>query len=148
MKKLILLLSLSLFVAFHSAAQSDEYQQYLKQYFEASGSSQTFEVAIKQTIQNMKTAASGLSDETWDELEKEFLKTSIDDLVVKLQPVYEKYLTIDDLKAVIRFYESSVGKKLAVNTPLITQESMQIGGQWGMELGQKVMQRIQEEQDN
>lgn len=148
MKKLFIFLSVSLCLSITTQAQSDEYKAYLSKYFEVSGSSKTFEVAIKQTVQTMKGQSSGLSDETWNELEKEFLSTSMDDLVDKLLPVYENYLSINDLKAIIKFYESRVGKKLAANTPLITQESMQVGAQWGMELGEKVMRRIEEEQGN
>lgn len=128
-------------------AQDAEYKELLSKYFQASGSEQTFEVAIKQTVRNMKGQASGLDDATWDELENEFLSTSMNDLVTRLMPVYQNYLSKDDLRAIIEFYESRVGKKLAANTPLITQESMQVGSEWGMELGQKVMKRIEEKKN-
>jgi hypothetical protein len=49
-----------------------------------------------------------------------------------------------DLKEIIKFYESSVGKKLAQKTPVITQESMQAGQQWGQVIAGKVMKKMQE----
>lgn len=128
-------------------AQDTEYKQLLSRYFEVSGSKETFEVAIKQTIQTMQTQTVGLDEEAWNELEKEFLSTSIDDLVDILVPIYTKHLSVADLKGIIKFYESPVGQKLAEKTPFITQESMQSAGQWGMQLGQKVMERIEEKKN-
>jgi hypothetical protein len=77
-------------------------------------------------------------------LEKEFLKTSLDDLVDMLVPVYSKHLTLDDLQKIIDFYQTPAGKKYAEKTPLIMQESMQIGQQWGMKIGQKFQEKLQE----
>ncbi|MDW3190775.1 MAG: DUF2059 domain-containing protein [Cytophagales bacterium] len=148
MKTTILSFLLALSTPFVLQAQDDEYKQLLSRYFEVSGSKETFEVAIKQTIQTMRTQTMDLDDEAWDELEKEFLNTSIEDLVEILVPVYSKHLSADDLLGVIAFYESPVGQKLAEKTPLITQESMQSAGQWGMQLGQKVMEKIEEKKKN
>lgn len=128
-------------------AQDNEYRQLLSKYFEVSGSKKTFEVAITQTIQTMRTQTVGLDEEAWNELEKEFLSTSIDDLVEILVPIYKNHLSTDDLRGIIDFYESPVGQKLAEKTPFITQESMQSAGQWGMQLGQKVMERIEEKKN-
>ena len=35
-------------------------------------------------------------------------------------------------------YKTPVGKKLAEKIPLITQESMQVSMEWGMEIAQKM----------
>lgn len=147
MKSAVLPFILTLITPLFLNAQDAEYEELLSKYFEVSGSEQTFAIGIKQTVQTMRSQASGLDDETWNELEKEFLGTSIDELVEMLVPVYAKYLSADDLRGIITFYESPVGKKLSTTTPLLTQESMQVGGQWGMELGQKVMQRIEEKKN-
>ena len=148
MKVSILSFVLVLATPFVLQAQDNEYNQLLSRYFEVSGSKETFEVAIKQTIQTMRTQTAGLDDKAWNELEKEFLSTSIDDLVEILVPIYIKHLSAEDLKGVIAFYESPVGQKLAEKTPFITQESMQSAGLWGMQLGQKVMDKIEEKKKN
>lgn len=54
----------------------------------------------------------------------------MDDLVLMLSPVYAKYLNQNELQQLIEFYDSPVGEKLAESTPLITQESMQIGQEY------------------
>ena len=92
-----------------------------------------------------KEQFSDVPEETWNDLEKEFLKTSIDDLVDMLVPVYSRHLTLDDLQKIIEFYQTPVGQKYAEKTPLIMQESMQIGQQWGMKIGQEFQNILQEE---
>lgn len=57
-------------------------------------------------------------------------------------PIYQKYLTIDDLKQIIAFYESPVGKKLASVTPAMTAEGMQLGQQLGMEIATQIQKEL------
>lgn len=78
------------------------------------------------------------------EFEEEFAKTSIDDLTEMLVPVYKKYMTKEDLKELIEFYETPVGRKFAEYTPIIMQESMQIGQQWGLKIGQDFERKMME----
>ena len=47
-----------------------------------------------------------------------------DEMMELVIPVYEKYLTIDDLKSVIKFYKSPAGKKLLEAQPKIMKDSM------------------------
>ena len=79
-----------------------------------------------------------------DYVRKEFLNTSLDDLVEMLVPVYSKYMTQGDLEKLIEFYQTPVGKKYAKSTPMITQESMQVGQQWGMKIGQEFEKKMKE----
>jgi hypothetical protein len=46
---------------------------------------------------------------------------------------------------IIEFYQTPVGKKYAEKTPLIMQESMQVGQQWGMKIGQEFQNKLQEQ---
>lgn len=50
---------------------------------------------------------------------------NIDEMVAQLIPVYEKYFTEDELRGLMVFYQSPLGRKLLTATPLIMQESMQ-----------------------
>lgn len=54
-----------------------------------------------------------------------------DNLVKVYVPIYQKHLTLDDLKKIVAFYESPVGKKLGAVTPAITMEGMTAGQQLG-----------------
>jgi hypothetical protein len=53
--------------------------------------------------------------------------------------VYNKYYTHDEIKQLITFYKSPLGKRLVEVTPLLTQETMVIGQKWGEKLGQDII---------
>ena len=124
-----------------------EYAKTLKKMFEVSGSEATYQGVISQMVQMFKNQNSALSGSDFDAMEEEFKKTSIYDLAEMLVPVYSKHLTMDDLKAIIQFYESPAGKKLASKTPMITQESMAIGQEWGYKIGMEIQKKLEEKKD-
>ena len=142
MKKIIVFLFLSFVFTVSGFAQNNaEYTAALKKMFVASGSNETYKMAIKQMISLYK-AQSSLSQDKLKSMEEELLKTSMNDLTVKLVPVYQKYMTLSDLNEMIKFYESPVGKKFAKSNPLITQESMKIGQEWGMKIAQDFKNKL------
>lgn len=145
MKKIITLLSFVLFISSVSFAQSDAaYEKSLKKMFKVSGSSETFSTVIKQMMGMMRAQHADIDNEIWSAFEKEMLDTSMDDLVVQLVPVYKKHLSIEDIKGIIAFYETPVGKKYAKKTPLITEGSMEVGQVWGMGIAQKIQEKLEE----
>ncbi|TCO08230.1 DUF2059 domain-containing protein [Natronoflexus pectinivorans] len=121
-----------------------DYSKTLKKMFEVSGTEASYQTAIKQMISMFKHQYPNVGTKVWTELEKEFLKTSMDELTEMLVPVYSKYMSIADLQDIIKFYESPAGLKFAESTPLIMEESMQIGQAWGMKLGQEFTKRMEE----
>jgi hypothetical protein len=69
-------------------------------------------------------------------------KISIDDLLYACIPAYNKYYTHDEIKQLINFYESPLGKRLIEITPLLAQETMVIGQEWGEKLGQEIVNEL------
>ncbi len=139
---MIAFLVLSFVFTVSGYAQSNaEYSAALKKMFLVSGSNETYKMAIKQMI-SMYKSQSTLSPEKLKSLEDEMLKTSMKDLTDMLVPIYQKYMTISDINEMIKFYESPVGKKFAKNSPAITQESMKIGQEWGMKIGQELKNKL------
>lgn len=67
-----------------------------------------------------------------------------DDLLDMMVPIYDKYYTHDDIRELIKFYESPVGKKMVETMPLLLQESMQAGQEWGRALSEKMLQKLKE----
>jgi hypothetical protein len=53
--------------------------------------------------------------------------------------IYDKHYTHQEIKKLIEFYESPIGRRVIEETPAMTQESMAAGQEWGMRLGQKIM---------
>jgi hypothetical protein len=79
----------------------------------------------------------------WDDVQKEFNPEAMIQLII---PIYDKHLTHDDVRGLIAFYQSPLGRKMSAVLPQITQESMQAGQQWGMQIAQRVQKRLQEQQ--
>lgn len=145
MKKQIFLTLLALFSLSISQAQSESsYTQTLHKMFEVSGTENVYKAAISQVFGMFKQQYSAVDSTVWEELEGEFMQTSIDDIVEMLAPVYKRHLTEADMQTVIEFYQTETGKKFAEKTPLITQESMQIGQEWGRKIGEEFVKKMEE----
>jgi hypothetical protein len=142
MKKILFILLIAVTASVTASGQSKTYQATLKKYLEASGSMSAFKSAVSSMMGSFKQMNNSVPDEVWKELEKEFLGTSLDDLVTLLTPVYERHMTEADLNEIIKFYNSPTGKKLAEKTPAIMNESMEAGQTWGAAIGEKVMTQL------
>lgn len=59
-------------------------------------------------------------------------------LVEEIIPIYDRYLTHEDIQGLIAFYATSLGKKMLDMTPKIMADSMESGSK----LGQKLMLQV------
>ena len=57
-------------------------------------------------------------------------------------PIYDKYLSDDDIKSLIQFYESPAGRKLAAVTPALMAELQGVGEKQGEEEGRQTMLEV------
>ena len=73
-------------------------------------------------------------------------EVDFDELVELTIPIYEKHFTHDDIKQMIAFYQSPIGKKLLKKMPVIMQESMTAGIAWGQKLGAKLIEKMRDEE--
>lgn len=126
------------------SAQTDNYDASVKKMLLVSGGAETFKVVVPQMISMMKAQLPDVPASYWDEVQSEFSKAAFDELVALLVPVYKKHLSQQDIEAVIKFYETPAGKKMAAASPQISSESMQIGQQWGMQLAGKIQNKLKE----
>ncbi len=117
----------------------------VKKVMEVSQVKSTMEKSIGTMIEQGKKAAGPNADklppEFWPEVEKE-LRKQLPALLDTIVPLYAKHFTKSDLNALIDFYTSPAGRKLAEKQPLILQESMMAGSAWGEKIGRQVMERI------
>jgi len=76
----------------------------------------------------------------WAEIRR---KANLDGLLYECIPVYDKYYTHDDIKQLIKFYQSPLGRKMVDTSPFIMNETMAIGQRWGQEkLGPIIMSEL------
>ena len=59
-------------------------------------------------------------------------------------PIYDKYYSHKEIKALIDFYKTDLGRKTVTVLPYLTQESMMAGKKWGESLSEIAEKRITE----
>jgi len=135
MKKFILFLSI-FFTIFTTQSQNESYKEVLLDFMEAQGTLDTFNSTIDQ-----------MSEIMGNQIEEEKIKPLMDEmlsgLIDALVPVYQKHLSIQDLKDGIGMYQTPIGKKIAEKSPLISQETMGVSMQWGMQFSSKIQELME-----
>lgn len=133
MKKLFFTLAIILTAQLGTAQSS--FKDDIIKYLQISGSNAQMEVAKKQIIGMIPEAKQAEFNKEFDSL--------LPSLNEKLSDIYMKEYTHDDLKQMIKFYESPVGKKIAEKAGTVYEQSMLIGQEWGMELQGILMKYMQ-----
>jgi len=148
MKKLLIIVLAALISCAATVRADDispEKRQEIEKMLKSTGMEKVANQIMGQMIETFKTQSPDVPAEFWTKLQQQM---DVHDLISRIIPVYDKYYTLEDLKAINAFYESPAGQKVLANLPQITQECMKIGQQWGEEVGQKVAQQVQEEHGN
>jgi hypothetical protein len=96
---------------------------------------------MDQLMASFRNASPDVPPEFWDSFAREI---NGDELIEKIIPVYERNLTHEDVKGLIAFYETPLGAKVISTMPTITQESMGVGQEWGTELAQKALMKMED----
>lgn len=145
MKNLLFFIILFLGVSFGTQAQDTKaYQAAMTKMLEVSKSMEAMKQIAPQITAMLKQQSNGqLSDQALKEIETEMI-AMYDRMIQAMIPVYQKYLSLEDIKGIIAFYESPVGKKLAESNTKIAVEIMPIAQQIGMETMQKLAKNLEE----
>ena len=104
-----------------------------------SGSDKLAEQIMNAMIPQFQQLIPDIPNVFWIKINEEL---NVDDLLYACIPAYNKYYTHDEIKQLIVFYESPLGKKLVEVTPFLTQETMAIGQKWGEKLGQDIVNEL------
>ena len=128
-----------------TAQVSNEYTAALQKMLEVSNGLDATQQVMTQLFAVFKSQFSEVPAEVWDRLQKEMSTSMEKDFVGMLAPIYQKYLTLEDMKAIITFYESPAGKKVAASQTGIATERIQVGQKWGEQIGLKVQEQLKKE---
>jgi uncharacterized protein len=97
--------------------------------------------ASRQMMASLKPAFPSVPDTFWDEFQKEMNPDALIELVV---PIYDKHLSHADIKELIKFYETPVGKRMVKALPVIMKDSMAAGQKWGEDIAKRAVKRMKE----
>jgi len=134
MKKLFIATALLLSVQFASA-QSADFKKDVVEYIKLSGSAAQVTAVLEPVLAQ-------IPEDKRADLKKE-IDATLPSLYDKMADVMMKHYTHDDVKKMIEFYNSPVGKKIQEVTPKMTKDQMKAGQEWGMQLQGLLMKYMQ-----
>ncbi|MDD7885898.1 DUF2059 domain-containing protein [Flavivirga sp. 57AJ16] len=127
MKKTLLVCLLGITIIFQTNAQDNtEFKKITVEFIKLTGAGAAFENAIAQI-------GSGVSDTNKEAYTKE-AKGTLDALYAKMAELYMAEFTQDEIKELVAFYNTDLGKKLSEKQLSLTQKAMMFGQSWGMEV--------------
>lgn len=127
-----------------ATAQTSDFEKDIEKLLSVNGSSAAYDLAFDQMVAQFKMMKTEAPDEVWKQVRSEVFDKEIAALTKQLIPIYKKHFTHEDIKGMIAFYESPLGKKLTDTTGKITTETMQMAQTWGIQLGGKINTFLQE----
>lgn len=104
-----------------------------------------FDQDIDAQIEAMRRARPDVSDEFWEEFTAEFKRqASPDELMKAILPIYDKHFSHQEIRQLIAFYESPLGRKISTTLPEIQRESLEAGRVWGEQLGDRMNAKLKQ----
>ena len=123
----------------HETKQAD-----IKKLLGITGASNTGLRVFSQVIGMFQRAHSDVPEAVWIEMVSG-AEAKVDAFVMEmLVPIYDKHLTHADIKDLIAFYETPVGRKLLAVMPQMHHESRTAGEIWGREFARTVQEKLAE----
>jgi hypothetical protein len=124
-----------LFILFSQSINAQTKNDDILEFLRLTGTDKLAEQVLDSMIQQYKLLFPTVSNEMWF-LFKRDLK--IDDLLYLCVPIYSKYYSHDEIKQLIKFYETPLGKKVIRITPELAAETMKAGQEWGVSIGSSI----------
>lgn len=143
MKKTLFTIALLFCIAMSASAQTQEYKEELKKMMELSGTNATLKNMVPQMLTMMKQQGKTIPDDAMQLIGKE-IDAYLNDAMGKMDKIYYKYLTLNDLKELNKMYQTPVWIKMVKVQPQIQQELMPDMQKLGMEMGNKIVELLKE----
>ena len=117
----------------------------IRQLFTAMGVNKLGEQIWEQLNERMTKSNPQIPDSVWQEIDKEFRSEfSSGKFGEILIPIYRKYFSGDEIKQMIQFYQSPVGKKFVDVAPQLVGEAMAAGEDRGKEIVKRIQEKLKQ----
>ncbi len=128
MKKIVTIGIFLMFFGNVSAQENSEFKNETIEFLKLTGTGAAFENAIGQigaTVPELNRVAY-----------TEEANTTLDGLYSKMADLYMKEFTPDEIKELVAFYNTDLGKKVSSKQMALSQQAMMLGQAWGGEIQQ------------
>jgi hypothetical protein len=113
----------------------------IKRLMETMGSRKMAEQVLDQMMAILRQSTPAVPAAVWDELRGSFATGELEQLQLR---IWDEHFTHDDVKGLIQFYDSPLGRKLIEQQPHILKESMEAGQAWGMRALERMKQKLRD----
>ena len=107
--------------------------------------SRMIDLLIPQIMGSLKKENPKIPDAVWDEFTgmcAEEMKQSLPELEEPVIAIYDANFSADEIKQLVAFYQSPVGRKIVIQLPQLMQQSVAMGQSWGQQVGAHAIERI------
>jgi hypothetical protein len=125
MKKIILLFTIALSMTVVNAQDNDAFQKDAVKLVETLSKS-AFNSVVNQYV-------SMVSEDKQADFKKE-VEATFPDLFKAIAKIYMDEFTHDEVKDILAFYATPIGKKMADKSGVMSQKGMSAGQEWGLKL--------------
>jgi len=128
-----------------SAAKKADIEKLLEMTGATSLGKQMGVAVVAQMAQAIKQLRPDIPQRVIDALPGEVevvFEANIDSFMAQVIPLYHKYFTASEIKEMIAFYSTDLGKKTIRVMPQLMGESMAAGQKWGASLGPAIDERV------
>lgn len=138
---LTLALTLPAFAEEQADVESDGRKRALAlKVMEVTGATAQGEQVARSLLSPLRPYFPTVPEETWDELRLAF---DVDQIVELSIPIYTRNFDEQELKDLVEFYQSPLGRKVIERMPLVMQESMMAFNNWNQQKLREVVEKLQ-----
>ena len=124
--------------SFVARAQADSFEADIMKLQQVNGSVATTNSIFPRLVAQLKQSNPAVTELQWVSMKTDVFDAEVATLNEQLIPIFKKYFTQAEVKAMIAFYETPTGKKMAETTPQISMDQMQLTQTWAMGLMGKI----------
>jgi uncharacterized protein len=106
----------------------------IRELLELTGAGKLGQQVVLQLVPALKASMPQLPEAFWTSFTQDVNPEEMVDLVV---PIYAAHFTSEEIEQLVVFYKSPIGRRVTAELPVVMQESMAAGQQWGARLGQR-----------
>lgn len=103
----------------------------------------TFDRIVSEVIGNLRKTLPPIPDSAWEEV-KTMVRTdfTFENIEKLLIPIYTKHFTAREIKGLLAFYQSPVGRKYTRELPLLELETLEVSVQFGTDLRKRILESL------
>jgi hypothetical protein len=136
-----LALSVSLHAQEAAPPPGDAKARDIRRLLEVTGAAKLGLQIVDSLLDTQKKALPTVPESFWREFRASLKPEEFAELAV---PIYDKHLTHEEIRGLLAFYQSPLGRRLLEVQPLLLQDSIAAGRRWGEGLAKKVLEKLRD----